>query len=169
VNRDELVKLAAVGMRQRLYDMERYLAQLFREFPDLFIGETPPQFVRPELKNGKGHSWPIMVVNETERQVKAHAARWTPERRREQSERMIKRRAKGRKGGAMRHIGLVTQVHRYLAKHGESSLKDLMKATGAKASSSVISSMHPGLKSGRFTKPAPARYALGPNAQQEAE
>ena len=154
-------------MRQRLLGVERQLAQVFREFPDLFVGGSPPQFVRPELKNGKGHEWPIIVseTGEMRRAVKAHTARWTPERRREQSERMIKRRAKGRKGGA--NTGLVTQVHRYLAKHGESSLKDIMKATGAKASSSVISSMHTGFKTGRFVRPSKARYALGPNAQQQ--
>jgi hypothetical protein len=167
VNRDELVKLAAVGMRQRLQDMERYLAQLFREFPQLFMGETPPQFVRPELKNGKGHEWPIMV-SETERTVNARKARWTPERRQAQAERMRKRRGKLHPS-KMKHTGLVMKVHRYLAKHGESALRDIIKGTGGAKSSSIISSMNTGFKTGRFVKSGPARYALGPNAQQEAE
>lgn len=167
VNRDELVKLAEVGMRQRLQGVERQLAQVFREFPDLFIGEAPPQFVRPELKNGKGHEWPI-IVSETEKVVKGHAARWTPERRREQSERMKKARGK-RHPSKMQHTGLVMKVHHYLAKHGESALRDIIKGTGGAKSSSIISSMNTGFKTGRFIKAGPARYALGPNAQQEAE
>lgn len=172
MNRDELVKLAEVGMRQRLQGVERQLAQVFREFPNLFIGAAPPQFLRPELKNGKGHEWPILVT-ETEGTVKGHAAQWTPERRQQQAERMRKRAKKtgrkgGLKGGSIRHTGLVVKVHRYLAQHGESSLQDLIKATG-KASSSIISSMRTGFREGRFVKPGPARYALGPNAQQEAE
>jgi uncharacterized protein (DUF927 family) len=148
--------------------MERQLAQVFREFPQLFLGNAPPLFVRPELKNGKGHEWSI-VVNEVEKKVvKGHTARWTPERRQEQAERMKNRFRKknGKKGGGSKHTGLVTKVHHYLAKHGESALRDIMKATGAKASSSVISSMHTGFKTGRFVKPGPARYALGPNARE---
>jgi hypothetical protein len=169
MNRDELVKLAEVGMRQRLLGVERQLAQAFRDFPGLFIGETPPQFVKPELKNGNTSDWPIMVTPGTEeaRAINAHRARWTPERRAAQAELMRARRGKhSLHGKHKRQIGLVHQVHRYLAKHGESALKDIMKATGAKASSSVISSMHPGLRSGRFSKPGPGRYALGPNAKE---
>ena len=168
MNREELVKLAEVGMRQRLQGIERQLAQVFREFPGLFLGTTPPQFVRPELKNGKGHEWPIMV-NEPEPPRKTRS-NWTPERRQAQAERMRRRMRKKRGGAKAGHpTGLVTKIHAYLAKHGESALQDLMKATGAKASSSVISSMHVGLKNGRFSKPGPGRYALGPNARHEAE
>jgi len=55
-------------------------------------------------------------------------------------------------------------VHAYLKQHGDSALKDIMKATGYRKSAGLISAMSIGLKAGRFQRTGKGRYALGPKA-----
>ena len=101
-------------MRQRLQGVERQLAQVFREFPVSY--RRDPATVRATgTENGKGHEWPILV-SEPEGRWMGGRVRWTPERRREQAERMKRQHGKLKK--LTRHTGLVVKVHRYLAKHG---------------------------------------------------
>jgi len=50
MKRDEMYELAKIGLRVTLKAQEADLLEKYHEFPDLFTG--PPQFLRPELRNG---------------------------------------------------------------------------------------------------------------------
>jgi hypothetical protein len=108
LTKQDLYKLAAVGMRQQLLRMERDLATIHKDFPDLFLGPTPPQFVRLETKaSGNGHgpssngAWPTLRITPPDEgeEAAAHQSRttseklsalWTPERRAAQGRRLRK-------------------------------------------------------------------------------
>jgi hypothetical protein len=64
LSRQELHELAEAGARAMVQDMERRLADLYKEWPGLFVSKTPPQLLAPALKaagsNGNGH-WPAVL------------------------------------------------------------------------------------------------------------
>lgn len=78
MTKDELRALAAVGYAAKLKQIEADLADGFKQFPEVFLGSTPPQLVRPELRNGHGKHWPIEarkgkrqpIVNVTEQRTR---------------------------------------------------------------------------------------------------
>jgi hypothetical protein len=59
MTKHELRELARVGYAAKLKQLEADLADGFKQFPELFLGTTPPQIMRPELRNGAGTHWPI--------------------------------------------------------------------------------------------------------------
>jgi hypothetical protein len=95
LTKSQLHSLAANGVRPELLKIERYLADIKKEFPDLFIENAPLQFVKLETKsngataNGKG--WPTLRITPP---LSKQQTLWTPERRAAQGERMRKRQAK---------------------------------------------------------------------------
>lgn len=109
IKKAELLELAAVGMHRRLMADEARLAEIWKEFPQLFLGETPPTFVRPEPRESSNGHWPPIVATRADEADKpavasrgsvAAKASWTPERRAKQArsmKRMLarKRQAKG--------------------------------------------------------------------------
>lgn len=164
MTKDELLELAAVGMKEKLWRMERQLAQIHRDFPQLFIGEAPPQFVRPELKNGSGHEWPITVgPSETQKKI---SASWTPARRKRQAELLSARRhlmtRHPKKRGA-----LIGKIRNYLEQRGgTANLTAITKGVKATGSSSIISAMQSSLKNGTLIKSGPGQYSLGPQSRE---
>jgi hypothetical protein len=134
-------------------------------WPELFLSPTAPQLLKAAPKASTNGHWPDVVLTKKKKPTK-HAASWTAERRAAQGERLKARIAagKGPKSTTKKKIGLVHRVHAYLKKHGESAVKDLIAGTHGKTSAAVISSMHPGMKSGQFVRTGKGRYALGPKA-----
>jgi hypothetical protein len=55
--KDELRELATWGMRRKLEEMERTLAEYHREFPELFISEAPPVLLKAEPRADGGNGW----------------------------------------------------------------------------------------------------------------
>lgn len=104
MKKDELLELAVWGMRRKLRDMEVQLADWWKEFPGLFLGDGPPTFLRPEPRgaSSNGH-WPPLVATKLdqdatatrEERSKRQRASWTPERRAKQAlamKRMIRKK-----------------------------------------------------------------------------
>jgi hypothetical protein len=57
----DITELARLGVRSKLEQLERYLADVFSEFPEEFATPTPPVFLKPEEKV-RGNSWPTFTV-----------------------------------------------------------------------------------------------------------
>lgn len=126
MNKQELRALALVGYVAKLKGVEAQLAVEYKMFPEAFIGDRPPQLVRPELRNGHAPGWPIVA---TARPGKKQP---TPDERRQQraeSARLLglvakgtdtpaKLRAAGIAPTALRVIGILQNAG-YLAKRGE--------------------------------------------------
>ena len=55
MTREELHTFARAGVAQKIAGIERELATYHKEWPDLFMSATPPQLLKPELKNGTGN------------------------------------------------------------------------------------------------------------------
>jgi hypothetical protein len=166
LSKAQLQHLAEAEVRQRVADLERELAMYQKSWPDIFIAPTAPQLLKALPKptaasmNGNGN-WPAVTFVKSSTTKKKHDKRstaWTPARRKAQSRRMKKQRAKSSKGRA----GRLGKVQAYLHKHGESSLQDLMTASGYTSAASIISAMNTGLKSGDFKRVSKGRYTLGP-------
>jgi len=112
----EMRQLARIGAVQSLKDIERKIVDLYRTFPDLFVGKVQPQLLKPEMRNGGGPTWPSFEKRadedeETETDETPHKgkrfgkqwlanvrASWTPKRRREQGERLRRTMALRRRG-----------------------------------------------------------------------
>ncbi len=90
MKKEALQVYAVHGVRFRVAAMERELASLFKEFPQVFAGPTPPALLRPEPKVN-GNDWPA-VTAETIVRAKDAAKGWTPERRRKAALALKKRR-----------------------------------------------------------------------------
>lgn len=64
MNKEQYRSFTAIGIRQHLLDIEKELAGLHRDWPDLFLSPTPPQLAKAILKtngNGNGH-WPAIIA-----------------------------------------------------------------------------------------------------------
>lgn len=99
----ELYDYARAGVRQRLVAIERLLADLYREFPAEFAGDSAPVFVKPETKLN-GNSWPPFEATHPENGTNGNgreataakiSASWTPERRAKAAKAMKQRRKAG--------------------------------------------------------------------------
>jgi hypothetical protein len=147
MNKSDLQELARFGVRYKLAEVERFLAQMFRQFPDEFLTAAPPLFLRPDEK-GNGNSWPAFTLTlpatngDTNGDTSTRKP-WTPEARAAASQRM-----RGRLKGNSAEWGSVLyhRVHDdLLAQPDHSSrLTELVKRLGAKHSSTRTSIMtHP--------------------------
>jgi len=58
----DITELARLGVRSKLEQLERYLADVFSEFPEEFATPTPPVFLKAEEKL-QGNSWPTFVAS----------------------------------------------------------------------------------------------------------
>lgn len=82
LTRDELRGFARAGVRASVVEMERTLARLCREYPEVFINGTAPVFVAPEEKP-HAQPWPALTASDGRSRVE-----WTAERRAVQAERI---------------------------------------------------------------------------------
>jgi hypothetical protein len=81
VRKDQLLELASLGIRHKVREMERQLADMWKVFPDIFLGDSAPQLLRPEPRGGSsnGH-WPAIEVSLDEPAPKAAAKRGRPKK-----------------------------------------------------------------------------------------
>jgi hypothetical protein len=102
MNKAELRELAEWGVRRKLESIERQLAVLYDEFPNVFIGDAAPVFVRAETRES-GNGWKPEMQDTLKRTPAGAAisATWTPERRARAS-RLMKKRLRER-GGSLRN------------------------------------------------------------------
>lgn len=160
MNKGELRELAAWGVRRKLADYERQLARIFEEFPECFLGNTPPQIVNLETKEN-GNGWPEVrmlppaKVKHTGRfaeAARAARAAWTPERRAKQAATIAARKRRAHKAahavnGArvkfppLQHPERHRLAYDYLAAHGETRLKDIQEAVGMSKNGNAYSLM----------------------------
>jgi hypothetical protein len=117
IRKADYTELTRLGVRARLAELERYVADLHKEFPDEFASPTAPVFLKGEEKPG-GNSWPPMPVlvsgnghHADAVLVPAKASGWSQEQRAKQAQRM-RDRANAAKWGTL----LWHKVHDYLLK-----------------------------------------------------
>jgi hypothetical protein len=85
MNKAELQELTRLGVQRKLEQVQRYLAKVHQEFPEMFATPTPPVFMRAEEKR-EGNSWPTFTASmESENGNGAEAPTpkriWSPARR----------------------------------------------------------------------------------------
>lgn len=83
MNKSELQELARFGVRYKLVEVQRYLASMFKQFPEEFTTTAAPVFLKPETKGG-GNSWPAftLALPDTNGDTPAPSKRqWSPEAR----------------------------------------------------------------------------------------
>ena len=97
--REELLQFAQAGVRETVRGIERTIARLQREFPEVMIGGTIA-LLKPEPRTD-GQAWPHLDVEPTRPPVKkgdGRRAAWTPARRKKQAA-LMRKNERGKKRG----------------------------------------------------------------------
>jgi hypothetical protein len=128
VNKAELRELAEWGVRRKVEAIERQLAVLYAEFPNVFIGDKPPMLVRAEERES-GNGWNGNMQNALVRSSAAKSS-WTPERRAKAS-RAMKARIK-KYGGSLRNAEGESDAKPTKAKKTKGKSKNTGKKRGLK-------------------------------------
>lgn len=148
----DLQELTRLGVRRKLEQIERYLGDMFTDFPDEFATKTPPVFMRPIEKAG-GNSWPVFAASVAgdaesngaeETAVSGHKTSWTPERKAAQALRMKKAQRHGGYNGKGIKWGTFQfqRIHDYLLTRPQhaASISEMEKALNI-VGSSVLSAI----------------------------
>ena len=170
IKKMEMQEYARLGVRMHLEEIERQLAGLHRQFPDLFLGDTAPIFLRPEPKPNGTSTWPTVQVSAPEvvgtngghgtnpsKASVSQKASWTPARRAKQAKMMKKRSLAMHAAKAQRHAKLGAtepwgyfvwqRMHDFLQTQDQRTAKvqDIMREAKVNVGASVASAIknHP--------------------------
>lgn len=141
MKKNELLELASLGIRTKVRSIERQLGTYWAQFPDIFLGDAPPQLLRPEPREtGNGH-WPALTITrDDEDEGKAPAK---------------KTRGKGRKKAKFKgvpiDVGAYKQLYDYLDAHPGALLRDVATAVSAHPAN-VRGKLLLGIRRGFFAK-----------------
>lgn len=186
MNKEELRELAALGAKRKLESVERQLASLYAEFPDIFISDGPPMLVKAEARED-GNRWNGKMQSTLEYQRRSEGAKrsWTPARRAKSAKRMKKllkerggflratdkqlatlqkkvKKATAQKGTKARGVRKDWKNKWYarLEQVGTERLAESSKALGA-SPASLITAGKQWLKMGVLKKTKPGYYTVG--------
>jgi hypothetical protein len=168
ITRAELRELATVGMRERVRRLEQHLAAIWKDFPDLFLGDAPPQLLRPERREAgdNGHMPAVRITPPRK------MSQWTPARRAAQSRRMKAIRNKltrarlaamKKRGGRYTRLrrvklGAHQQIHAFLTDHPGSTNATLAHAASIPLTN-MASILRTGIRRGWVTRKNGVYYA----------
>jgi hypothetical protein len=166
MKKNEYAELARLGVRSRLEQLQRHIADLFHEFPEEFAASTPPVFLKAEEKPG-GNSWPAFTatvassngteaVEEPSPQQRGASKRvWTAASRAKIAAATRARFANQKWGSTLWH-----EMHDYLLKqkNRQATVTAIAKALKVTKSSSITSAIN--RHRNRFRRVGPGLYRL---------